>query len=82
MNIMERLQKLEERVGVLTKTSAFRLEHGGVFRAECDPLTYLLQNGVDTPRGEIVGINPPEGHLDPLSAAVYEEINRIIKEGR
>ena len=68
-------------VGSLPQDCIFRLEGGESFRAECDLLTYLLQNGVETPQGRIVGIDPPDGELDPVSASLYEEIDRIIKEG-
>ena len=81
MNILERLQRLEAQVGNRPQGGAFRLEGGGSFRPELDPLTYLLQNGVESPRGRIVGIDPPAGELDPVSASLYEEIDRIIKEG-
>lgn len=81
MNILERLQRLEAKVGERPQGGAFRLEGGGIFRPELDPITYLLQNGVETPRGRIVGIDPPAGELDPVSASLYEEIDRIIKEG-
>lgn len=81
MNILERLQRLEARVGNRPQGGAFRLEDGTSFRPEPDPLTYLLQNGAETPRGRIVGIDPPAGTVDPVSASLYEEIDRIIKEG-
>lgn len=80
MNILERLQRLEARVGNRPQGCAFQLEGGGSFRSELDPLTYLLQNGVETPRGRIVGIAPPAGTVDPVSASLYEEINKIIQE--
>lgn len=79
-NTLARLQQLEIKMALRPNKSLFRLEHGGVFRPECDPLSYLLQHGVETPQGRIIGIAAPEGELDPLTTAVYEEINRIIEE--
>ncbi len=78
MNVLERLQRLEAQIGSRPQGGAFQLEGGGIFRPELDPLSYLLQHGVDTPRGKIVGIEPPAGELDPVSASLYEEINNII----
>ena len=81
MNLSQRLKRLEELVGSRSLKGVLRLEGGGTFRAECDPMSYLLQNGVETPQGRIVGIDPPAGELDPVSASLYEEIGRIIREG-
>lgn len=46
-----------------------------------EELAVLIQNGAETPQGRIVGIDPPAGELDPVSASLYEEIDRIIREG-
>ena len=81
MNLLKRLEALEMAVGQFPKSTVFRLEGGGAFRVELDPLTYLLKNGVETPRGRIVGIAPSAGELDPIRASLCEEIDRIIKEG-
>lgn len=81
MNVLERLRRLEALAGGRMQVCVFRLEDGGSFRPEPDPLTYLLQNGVETPQGRIVGIEPPAGELDQVSASLYEEVDRIIKEG-
>lgn len=82
MSILARLQQLEKKMGSRPQMALFKLERGGSFRAECDPLSYLLQNGVETPRGRIVGIDPPAGDIDPLSASLYETINEVINDGK
>lgn len=80
MDIRQRLQRLEGQIGVLPPATVFSLEGGGGFRAECDPLSYLLQHGTETPRGRIVGIELPAGENDPITVSLYETIDRMIKE--
>ena len=80
-DFLKRVERIRAALaGSCPQGCTFQLENGGSFRAECDPLSYLLQHGTETPLGRIVGIDPPEGALDPVSASLYEEIDRIIKE--
>ena len=57
--------------------TVFTLEDGSTFTTELDPMTYLLQYGA-TERGRIAGYEPPSGMQDPITAAVYSEIRRLV----
>lgn len=58
--------------------TTFKVEDGSLFYTELDPMTYLLQHGAKTERGRIVGYDPPPGTHDPITAAVYAEIRRLV----
>ena len=79
MSIAQRLQRLEAKLGEKRAwLTAFKLEDGSTFTTELDPMTYLLQYGVKTERGRIVGYKPPPGEQDPITGAVYAEISRQV----
>lgn len=58
--------------------TTFKLEGGSLFYTELDPMTYLLKYGAKTERGRITGYEPPPGAHDPITAAVYTEIRRLV----
>ena len=58
--------------------TTFKVEDGSLFYTELDPMTYLLQYGAKTERGRITGYEPPPGAHDPITAAVYAEIRRLV----
>ena len=58
--------------------TTFKVEDGSLFFTALDPMTYLLQRGAMTPQGRIVGYEPPPGTHDPITAAVYAEIRRLV----
>ena len=58
--------------------TTFKVEDGSLFYTELDPMTYLLKYGAKTERGRIVGYDPPPGTHDPITAAVYAEIRRLV----
>ena len=58
--------------------TTFKVEDGSLFYTELDPMTYLLKYGAKTERGRIVGYEPPSGMQDPITAAVYSEIRRLV----
>lgn len=79
MSIAQRLQRLESKLrGKRAWLTVFKLENGSTFTTELDPMTYLLQYGAKTERGRIVGYDPPPGTHDPITAAVYAEIRRLV----
>ena len=81
-DVLQRLRRLESAYQVKHGGwAAFRLDNGGVFRVGTDPLSYLLKNGVDTGSGKIVELMDPPGESDPITAAVFEEINEILHGG-
>ena len=58
--------------------TTFKVEDGSLFFTALDPMTYLLKYGAKTERGRIVGYEPPPGTHDPITAAVYAEIRRLV----
>lgn len=75
MSIEQRLHHLEAKLGEKRAwLTVFRLEDGSTFTTELDPLTYLLQYGA---RGRIISYEPPPGTKDPITSAVYAEIERL-----
>ncbi len=80
MSVLRRLQQLEEQLGGKPETDVFKLEGGKVFRTECDPLSYLVQHGTQTPHGKIVGIARPAEKQDPITESVYEAIEQLIAD--
>ena len=80
MNLSERLRRLEERLGNRPQAGAFRLDNGEVFQVECDPISYLIQHGVETPRVRIVGLKRPTGATEPITESIYETIDQLIRE--
>ena len=58
--------------------TTFKVEDGSLFYTELDPMTYLLQYGAKTERGRITGYEPRPGTHDPITAAVYAEIRRLV----
>ena len=81
-DLLRRLIQLEAAVAHIQEgKTVFVLEDGSRLLAEHDPLTYLLKNGPQTPRGRIVGyeyVGGPE--LDPVSRSVDEYITEMIGE--
>ena len=69
---------LSEVQGKQPPETVFTLEDGSTFTTELDPMTYLLQYGAKTERGRITGYEPPPGTHDPITAAVYAEIRRLV----
>ena len=81
MEIKKRLKQLEKYFnGKNVQGAAFRLEDESLFIPDTDPVSYLIQNGVETPKGKIVGIKRPKEELDPITEALYYEIERCIKD--
>lgn len=79
MNLLKRLCHLEAVTAqAQAGKTVFTLEDGSRFLTDADPLTYLLQYGVKTERGRIVGYEPPPGAKDPITGAVYAEISRQV----
>ena len=79
MSIAQRLQRLEAKLGEKRAwLTVFKLEDGSTFTTGLDPMTYLLQYGAETERGRLVGYDPPPGTHDPITAAVYAEIRRLV----
>lgn len=79
MSIAQRLQRLESKLWEKRAwLTVFKLENGSTFTTELDPMTYLLQHGAESPRGRIVGYEPPPGAQDPITCAVYAEIRRQV----
>lgn len=79
MSIIQRIQSLENKLLKSRKwLTVFQREDGSSFTTELDPMTYLLQYGAKTERGRITGYEPPPGTHDPITAAVYAEIRRLV----
>ena len=82
MNIRQRLEHLEaELCRDREWMTAFTLADSSLLYTEDDPITYLLKNGTITPRGRIIGYDPPKGQSDPISRAVIHEISKRIEVG-
>ena len=78
-DLLKRLRTLEAAAAqARAGKTVFNLEDGSQFLVEADPITYLLQYGVKTERGRIVGYKPPPGEQDPITGAVYAEISRQV----
>lgn len=78
-DIVSRLRRLEANyAGRLAGQTAFRLEDGTMFYTDLDPVSYLLQNGVETARGRIVAYSSTFGTGDPLSTSIAEYIDELI----
>lgn len=63
------------------KFTTFVLEDGSPFITDSDPLHYLIEHGVETPRGRIVAYPCDRKGADPITLAIYEEIENGIKNG-
>lgn len=63
------------------KFTTFVLEDGSPFITDLDPLQYLMEHGVQTPRGRIVAYACDKKGADPITLAIYEEIENGIKNG-
>lgn len=78
-SMLRKIRRLKARLGDMQAyLTVFKLEDGSTFTTELDPMTYLLQYGAETERGRIVGYDPPPGTHDPITAAVYAEIRRLV----
>ena len=81
-DIRERLRRLEAEYSErLAEKTVFRLADGTLFYTDCDPVTYLLMNGVETTRGRIVAYVPSNstGERDPLSVAIMDYIDELTE---
>ena len=63
------------------KFITFVLEDGSPFITDSDPLQYLMEHGTETPRGRIVAYPCDKKGADPITLAIYEEIENGIKNG-
>lgn len=61
--------------------TTFVLEDGSPFITDLDPLHYLIEHGTETPRGRIVAYPCDKKGADPITLAIYEEIENGIKNG-
>ncbi len=78
---IKRLADLVQKYVSAQRTTSFLLENGKAFTTDKDPLTYLIENGVDTPEGHIVAFPHETNGLDDLTRSLYEEIDRAIAQG-
>lgn len=82
MSILQRLQRLESLLGQRNgHLTVFWLEDGSPFYSDDDPFSYLMKHGTETARGKIARFERPPGAADPISEALYQEIDRMIREG-
>lgn len=59
--------------------TVFILEDGTQFFTDADPISYLIQNGTQTPRGQIVRYeHRDERDADPITRSLYEYIEELI----
>lgn len=84
MSILQRrLKSLEGRMGrKRAYLTVFRLADGSRFATGLDPVSYVLQHGAHTPRGDITGCDDPIKAQDSISAALNEFVLSAIREGR
>ena len=78
-SMLRKIRRLKARLGDRQAyLTVFKLEDGSTFTTPDDPMTYLLKYGAETVRGRITGYEPPPGVHDPITAAVYAEIRRLV----
>lgn len=78
-SMLRKIRRLKARLGDRQAyLTVFKLEDGSTFTTPDDPMTYLLKYGAETERGRITGYEPPPGVYDPITAAVYAEIRRLV----
>lgn len=63
------------------KLTTFILEDGSPFITDLDPFQYLIEHRAQTPRGRIVAYPCDKKGADPITLAIYEEIENGIKNG-
>ena len=79
MTTLENLHRLEAQVAARrAPRTGFRLEGGGMFYPDLDPLSYLLRYGTETPRGRITGCTDTGEGYDPISRSFLETIHALI----
>ena len=78
-DLLKRLRRLElETAKNRGKMTAFTLEDGTQFLTSEDPVSYLIQNGPQTPRGKIVRYEHGEKDVDPITRSLYGYIDELI----
>lgn len=75
------LKALVKAYKELYKPTTFILEDGSTFVTDMGPLHYLVKHGTETPRGRIVAYPHDKKGADPITLAIYEEIENGIKNG-
>ena len=80
MNLLKRLCHLEAVTAqAQAGKTVFTLEDGSRFLTDADPLTYLLQHGLQSPRGRIVGYeHRAEREADPISRSLEEYMGELL----
>jgi hypothetical protein len=78
---IKRLEDLVKEYKLSRKLSVFLLEDGSTFTTDEDPITYLMEHGIETPKGRIVAYPHETKGIDALSLSIYEMIDEGIANG-
>ena len=79
-DLLKRLHRLETAMNQARESmTVFILEDGTQFLTDADPISYLIQNGTQTPRGKIVRYeHGEERDADPITRSIFECIEELI----